>query len=533
MPPLPVCAGAAEASLAACARAGPTTGRRRFYCVAAAGVPTVAGATAGAGGRGCRPCWAAGRRHGRAAGTATDILTEPGPRSTVAGCRSGDIRRARGGRSARSMRRDSGARSHTAGWPGSPGSRESPRCRSSWACCLRRAADLRPVRAPRAAAGGGPPGGAAARLGRRLPPLRPRRRAALRGRLLPLPLGRVSLRTDRHAVRRGAGGVLHGPDGTRRVPAHPGPGQLPGAPDHLRPRHRAPVPGRLRACAPAAWRRCRPCSSSATSWPSGCCCGSRRRAPSCSTRGARSWSRRSPSPRIPTSPPSACCWPPSPRRSGAACGRRPSSWGWRWEPRCWPRSWCRSFSCVRARRTGGCSRRCSRALYLPFVTQGGTDLRHAAGLCARVGVQRSAVRPAQRPGLPARPRAGHVRAGARLRPRLVLCPLPPFGRGDRSRAATGSTAPCWRCGPVVNPWYLALAAALRGNPTERLGMDRVGVRAAGVRDGNEPRRSADGPLRASGLGAPRGVRLEILLAMSYDAMQTVRRAPAGRAPGGA
>ncbi|MYA33106.1 MAG: hypothetical protein F4164_00415 [Gemmatimonadales bacterium] len=90
-----------------------------------------------------------------------------------------------------------------------------------------RSAHLRPVRIPSPPSLRGAFAGPAHRLGHPLPNLRIVRRPDLRGRLLPLPLGRLSFRAGRHPLRRAAGSFLHRPRRAGAVPAYPRPGQLP------------------------------------------------------------------------------------------------------------------------------------------------------------------------------------------------------------------------------------------------------------------------------------------------------------------
>ena len=183
------------------------------------------------------------------------------------------------------------------------------------------------------------PGDEAALVGSGLSPLRPLGRAVLRGRLLPLPVGRIPVRHGRHALWRDAGGILPGRDGAEGIAGRVGPDQPSGTADDLRADRATVVPAglldptRQRDDIAGAVDRRRPGDDRPAAAPRA---GAQRPALRMVPPGS---SRRSPSPRIRTVSVSVCCWPPSSSPPGAtghwpACalgspsGPRFSLWFW-------------------------------------------------------------------------------------------------------------------------------------------------------------------------------------------------------------
>ena len=82
-------------------------------------------------------------------------------------------------------------------------------------------------------------------LGAVVPLLRAVRHTPVRRRLVPLLVGRLPFRRNRHALRLGSGGFLQRPRGTDPIPAYPGPGQLPGFTHYLRARQPVCLPVEL------------------------------------------------------------------------------------------------------------------------------------------------------------------------------------------------------------------------------------------------------------------------------------------------
>ena len=106
------------------------------------------------------------------------------------------------------------------------------------------ALDLRPLRLARQRQAA--VGSAVDLLGRGVPPLRPARRPVLRRRLPSLPVGRLSLRPRRHAVRLRAGRLLPGRQRAGDVPERARSAQQSAFGDDLRADHPARFSARIR-----------------------------------------------------------------------------------------------------------------------------------------------------------------------------------------------------------------------------------------------------------------------------------------------
>ena len=361
--------------------------------------------------------------------------------------------------------------------------------------------DVRGLRLVGKGAGPGP-GGAAPALGGGVSRDRPVRRAVLRGRLLPLPLGRLPLRAGRDAVRAGARGLLRRPRGPGALSGNPRPNQLPGAADHLRPRDATRLPARLRRCArqrggaaghlhplrPAHDRR----SAAAGAAP-------RRPALRVVSAGGEGGRLHGPPRRLRgllrARRGAAGEAGAAPRGSGAPRFRRggesPGAGAGAVRPASDPLD------------PRGGLRRSARDPLPAVRLAGGQRPPDALGVRARLGVQRLGLRAAD-PAAAERGRPGGLRRAVPCGSGVALLPRP----GSRRARPAGRPPlrPAPRPGPGGESLVPALGVALCGDPSEPLGVDGFGGGAALLCHRTEPPGHEPPSLRAPAVGAGSGIR---------------------------